>query len=56
MTASDKALAALRVSEGNILSQWHCAGREVFEPFGPWLATVREAIKTLETEQNKLLT
>jgi hypothetical protein len=36
------------VSEGNILSRWHCAGREVFEPFGPWLAIVREAIAALE--------
>jgi hypothetical protein len=49
MTPADKALTALRVSEGNILSQWHCAGREVFEPFGPWLAIVRSAILALET-------
>lgn len=48
MSAVEKALEALRVSEGNILSQWHCADREVFEPFGPWLATTREAIAALE--------
>jgi hypothetical protein len=48
VTPREQALAALRASEGNILSQWHCAGREVFEPFGPWLALVREAIAALD--------
>lgn len=48
--AAEKALAVLKVSEGNILSQWHAEGREVFEPFGPWLASVRESIADLEAE------
>lgn len=50
MSAAEAALAVLRVSEGNILSQWHCARREVYEPFGPWLQAVRDAIEALEAE------
>lgn len=50
MSPTEKALAALRVTEGNIRSQWACAGREVFKPFEIWLQVVREAIAALETE------
>lgn len=48
--AAKEALRALRVTEGNILSQWACAGREVFVPFQEWLRVVREAIAKLELE------
>jgi hypothetical protein len=46
--AEAKALAILKVTEGNILSQWACAGREVFEPYKIWLAEVRAGIGVLE--------
>lgn len=48
MSAANQALAALRVTEGNILSQWACDGREVFTPYTEWLRVVREAIAALE--------
>ncbi len=45
------ALQVLRVTEGNILSQWACDGREVFSPYAAWLSEVRRAIAALEAEQ-----
>ena len=48
MSPTEQALAALKVTEGNILSQWACAGREVYKPFEVWLQVVREAITALE--------
>jgi len=48
MTPKEQALRALKVTEGNILSQWACAGREVYTPYTEWLRVVREAIAALE--------
>lgn len=50
---AEQALAVLRTTEGNILSQWHAEGREVFEPFGPWLAEVRRVAELLETSSQE---
>ena len=48
MTATEQALQILKVTEGNILGQWACSGREVFEPYTIWLAEVRRVIALLE--------
>lgn len=48
MTPTEQALRALKVTEGNILSQWACAGREVYTPFELWLQVVRDAISALQ--------
>lgn len=45
------ALEALKVTEGNIRSQWACSGHEVYKPFQTWLAVVREAIDALEATE-----
>lgn len=45
----EQAIRILRTTEGNILSQWACSGREVFEPYTLWLAEVRRVAELLES-------